>query len=240
MASTVLTDAKLYVSEFDLSGYMNAVNLEFAAEMLDETTFGQTTRVHTGGVKSVVAGAEGFWQAVPDAALFARIGVQNAPVTISPTGAADGGLAYLFRAIHAEYAPGGSHGELLGFSTSMEGSDGAPLVRGLVLQPAGSETETGTGTGRQLGAVAAGKTLYASLHVLSASSGDTLDVIVQSDDNSDFSSPTTRLTFPQASAVGSGWQTLAGPVTDTWYRVSFTIAGDGDPDFSFVVAVGIA
>lgn len=243
MATQVLTDSKLYVAGFDLSGQMNALGLDYSAEMLDATTFGADTRINAGGTKAIVAAHEGLWDsstsAAPDPVIFSRVGTQNVPVTICPTTGADGEVAYIFRAIHSEYSPAASRGELLAFSVTMEGSDGAPLVRATVLQPAGAETTTGTGTGRELGAVSSSQSLYGALHVISASSGDTLDVIVESDEDNNFNTATTRLTFSEQSAVGSEWQSVAGAIADTFYRVSFTIGGT-DPSFSFVVAVGIA
>lgn len=241
--SQVLTDAKLYVAGFDVSGDMNALALTYSAEMKDATTFGNSTRVNAGGLKSIVAQHEGLWASNgtddPDDVFFSRIGTADIPVTICPTTGADGEVAFLFRAVHSEYTPGAEVGELYAFTVSMQGADGAPLVRGKVLQPAGAETASADGTGRELGAVAADETLYGSLHVLAASgTTPTLNVIVQSDADNTFASPLTRLTFAQKTAIGSDWQTVAGAITDTWYRVSFTIGGT-NPSFSFVVAVGI-
>ncbi|MGH2710617.1 MAG: hypothetical protein ACRDH9_05370, partial [Actinomycetota bacterium] len=82
-----------------------------------------------------------------------------------------------------------------------------------------------------------GKTVYAALHVLDASAGDTLDVIVQTDDGAGFASPTTLITFDQAAAVGAQFKTAAGNADD-WYRVNFTIGGAG-PSFKFVAVVGV-
>lgn len=242
MASQILQDAKLYIASYDLTGDMNALALTYSAEMRDATTFGNDTRVNTGGIKSVVAQHEGLWRAEgdgPDDVIFSRVGAQDVPVTISPTDGGDGARAFMFRAVHSEYSPGGSVGDLLAFSVSMEGSDGAPLVRGTILQPAGAKTASGTGVGRQLGAVTSAQRLYGSLHVISASAGDTLDVVIQSDVDNTFGTPVPALTFNQQTAIGSDWQSAAGPVSDTWYRVSFTIGGTS-PSFSFIVAVGIA
>lgn len=243
MATLTLTDSKLYVAGFDVSGDMSALSLAYSADALDATTFGNATRISTAGLKSIVAQHEGFWNSdgtdQADDVFFSRIGTQNVPVSICPATGADGEPAYIFRAIHSAYNPSGSIGEMLRFSVNMEGSDGVPLVRATVLQPAGAETATDVGTGRELGAVSATQSLYGALHVLSASASDTLDVVVESDADNTFASATTRLTFAQMAAIGSDWQTAAGAIADTWYRVSFTIGG-ASPSFSFVVTVGIA
>lgn len=244
MAIQILQDCKLYVAGFDLAGDMNALALTYAAEMQDATTFGRSTRVNRGGLAAVTAQHEGLWRSngtdAPDDVFFSRIGTENVPVTVCPTTGADGEGAFLFRAVHSEYAPGGSVGDLYAFSVSMAGSDGAPLVRATVLHPATAQTATGTGTIRQLGAVVAPQNVYGALHVIAASgAGRTLNVTVQSAAAAGFASPTARLTFAQQTAAGSDWQSAAGPVTDTFYRVAYTIGGT-TPSFTFIVAVGIA
>jgi hypothetical protein len=103
-----------------------------------------------------------------------------------------------------------------------------------------ARTVTGNGTARQLGLVGATQKLYASLHVVDASVADTLDVKIQSDDASGMGTPTDRITFTQATAVGAQYATpVSGPIaTDTWWRVSYTIGGTS-PSFKFAVVVGI-
>lgn len=244
MATQLLTDVKLYAGAYDFSTDMNALALTYSAEMLDETCFGDSTRINKAGLKSVVASFEGLWDAAaaddPDRVLFDTVGTSSVPVTIAPLTGADGEVAYIFRSIQSAYTPGAQVGELFAFSVSMEGSDGAPLVRSTVLHPATARTATSTGTARQLGALSASQTLYATLHVIAASgTNPTLDVVVQSDNASNFPSPLSQITFAQRTAIGSEWKSLAGANTDDWFRISYTIGGTG-PSFTFVVAVGIA
>lgn len=240
MASLALTNVKTFVAGHDLSGQMNAVALEYSADMLDATTFGATTRINAAGIKSVVASHQGLWDASAttsvDPVLFNRIGTSDIPVVISPDGGEVGEVAYLFRAIHVEYAPGGAVGELLDYSVTMEGTGGQPLIRGAMLHN-GSATGDVTGTAVQVGAVGASAYLYAALHVMSGT-GD-FTVKVQSDSASDFSSPTDRITFTQvgtATAVASEWATrVAGAITDDYWRIVAT-----NPNTrNFAVAIGI-
>jgi hypothetical protein len=97
------------------------------------------------------------------------------------------------------------------------------------------------GTGFKVNIVSlspAGK-VYGLLHVFSATPGpDTLDVVVQSDSANTFLSPTDVITFAQKTAAGHEWKEAAGPITDTWWRISYTIGG-GSPSFTFAVAIGI-
>lgn len=241
MAPYVLTNSKLWLAEFDLSGDLNAIAIDYKAELKDDTTFGQGTRIRKGGLKVVTVDGEGFWNGgigAIDDVLFAKVGVADVPLTIAPETGAEGQPGFGLLAIVGDYAPGGEIGELLPFSVAAE-SDG-DLVRGTIMLNRTAAASANSGTALQLGAVGATQKLYAALHVIAASgTTPTLDVIVKSDDAVGFASPTNRITFAQKTAAGSQWAApVAGPITDTFWRVDFTIGGAG-PIFSFVVLVGI-
>ena len=88
--------------------------------------------------------------------------------------------------------------------------------------------------------MAAGKYLYAILHVLAVEgTNPTLDLIVQSDDASGFASAVSRITFTQKTAIGAQFASLVGPITDTYFRASYTIGGTNTPKFTIALAVGI-
>ena len=241
MPALALLDVKLFAAGHDLSGQMNACALEYAADMLDETTFGATTRINKGGLKSVVANHQGFWDAgsatAVDPVVFARVGLEDVPIVIAPEGGAVNALAYLFRAIHAEYAIGaGVVGELLPFSVAMEGTGGQPLVRGRVMHNA-SATGAVTGTAIQLGSISATQFLYGSFQVFSGSG--TFPVLVQSSSDQAFTTPNTRITFATVAtgtAVASEWATrVSGSISDTWWRITAT----NPATRNFAVAIGI-
>ena len=240
MPSLALNDVKLFAAGHDLSGAMNACALEYAADLLDETTFGQTTRINKGGIKSVVANHQGFWDAgiatAVDPSVFARVGLEDMPIIIGPEGGAFNALAYLFRAIHAEYAIGaGVVGELLPFSVAMEGTGGQPLVRGRVMHNA-SATGDVTGTGLQLGPIGASQQLYATLQVFSGSG--TFIALVQSAAAADFVGAITRFTFSTVAtgtAVQSQWGQATLVTSHTWWRIIAT----NPATRNFVLAIGI-
>lgn len=244
MSTQVLTDVAIYTDGYDLSGDHNAVALNYSAEMLDDTTFGSGgTRSRKGGLKVIGFSGEGFWNGgagLQDIVHFEKIGVANVPVTLAPAGEALGNPAYFFRCNHGSYTVGAEVGQILPFSVTAEGSGGVGVVRGELMH-VGSETTTGNKAAKvQLGAVAAGQSVYAAIHVLSVSgTNPTLDVLVRSDADSSAGSETTRITFSEASAIGSEWMSTAGAITDTWWDVSWTIGGTDTPTFEFVVVVGI-
>ena len=72
-----------------------------------------------------------------------------------------------------------------------------------------------------------------------ASAGATLNMSVQSDDNSGFTTATTRLTFTAATTRSGEYKSAAGPITDTYWRLSYSVSGT-TPSVAFAVAIGIA
>jgi hypothetical protein len=163
--------------------------------------------------------------------------------TVGATSASDtaaGNLGYLTKALRTSITLLGAVGDVAPWEANAAGT--WPLVRGQFAHPSGvARSTTGSGTAINLGAVAAGERLYASLHVLSVSgtSTPTLTVTVQSDDAEGFADPTTQLTFDAATAVGGQiLRTDGTAITDTWWRVGWTITGT-DPSFLFAAAFGI-
>jgi hypothetical protein len=83
--------------------------------------------------------------------------------------------------------------------------------------------------------------MYAALHVLSVAgtATPTITARVESSVDNTFASPTTRLTFAAATAVsGQTLRTAGTAITDTWWRVAWTISGT-TPSFLFAAALGI-
>lgn len=116
-------------------------------------------------------------------------------------------------------------------------TDAAFVQRGFVGAPLAARTTTFTGTGVNLTGPAAGRSLFAVLHV-TATTGTNLAVKVQSDDNSGFTSPTDRITFSTVSATGWQYSSVAGSLTtETWWRVTATI---GTGSFTYACYFGIA
>lgn len=241
MAVHVLTDAKLWLNKYDLSGDHSALSLGYAADAQDFTAFGQTTRVRKGGLRSVSLSGNGFWSGgtgLVDDVLFGNVGVSDSPVSIALQGGAVGDPAYLFRAYQGSYSASGAVGEPFEFQVQAEASRGEGLVKGFVLENA-TKTSTGAGTKILAGAATATQSVYAALHVITVSgTNPTLDVVVESDANASAGGETSRITFAQATAATSEWQSAAGAITDTYWRVSYTVGGT-NPSFAFVVTLGI-
>lgn len=236
MATLIMNNSKLWLAEYDLSGDLNSIAVDYSAEMHDDTVFGDTTRTRKGGLKAAQFSLSGYWDGTTDGEMFNEMGVTDQPITGAPETGADGEVAYSMNATFAEYSFSGSIGDLLPFNVTAESSDA--LVQGTIMHNA-TRTSSGNGTARQLGAVTANQDLYCAMHVITASgTTPTLDVIIQSDDNGSMTSPTTVATFTQATGVTSEWIVSAGAITDDYFRVNYTIGGT-TPSFEFIVFLGI-
>lgn len=243
MGKFVLLNARLFTGGADLTSNNN--KLDVSAEVSDEdvTNFGSAGwKEVIGGLASTEINGEGQWEAFDPSKVddnrWAALGGLG-PWTAAPAGAAVGALAYFTNALSGSYSLGGDVGSVAPWKAKGAGS--WPLVRGLIAHdPGTARTATGTGTGAQLGAVAVGKQLYASLHVLSvAGTTPSITVAIESDTSNAFGAPTTRLTFAAATAAGGQILRVPGAFTDTWWRPKWTISGT-TPSFLMLIAFGIA
>jgi len=246
MAKLVLLDSRVFVGGADLSGMGNKI------ELSEEWEAKATTNWRSGGAETVIAGvgkvmasAEGQWEAgdpsMIDDEMWANRRVLE-PWSVAPEGDSDlaaGNLMYLTKMLRTKSSIWGQVGEVAGWTADAKGS--WPLARGMSAHPSGvPRTANGSGTALQLGAVASDEYMYANLHVLSVSGTavPTITVTVQSDNGSGFASPTTQGTFAAKTAVGGEPLRIAGPITDDWWRVGWTISGT-NPSFLFLVSLGI-
>ncbi|MER6331860.1 hypothetical protein ABT298_21500 [Streptomyces sp. NPDC001034] len=244
MSKFILTDVRLFTSGADLTSTSNKVEVTTKVEEKETTNYGsQGYKELIGGLASAETASEGQWEAgdpgkVDDAA-WAQLGGIG-PWSVGPAGAAVGSLAYFTKMLRCDYKLGDAVGEVAPWTSG--GKSAWPLVRGQFAHPPGTaRTADGTGTGLNLGAVAAGKRLYAALHVLSVAgtAAPALTARVESSADNTFASPTTRLTFTAASAAGGQiLRTGGSAITDTWWRVAWSITGTG-PSFLFASTVGI-
>jgi len=247
MAVQAWTDMSILLGGYDMACRATGMNLDVTAQELETTTLcvsdGHTTRI--AGLRQVAFNAD-LLQDYDADQVDEELGLDggtltvSTPLTVLPAGTDYGAVGYTFRANQFAYEQMAPVDGLATARVSGKARRG-PAVRGTVLHPPStSRTSTGDGTGAQIGAVSATQTLYAALHVTSASgSSPTLDVVIESDDNAGFTSPTTRITFAQAGTQSWQWSSVAGAITDDYWRITYTLGG-GSPDFQFCVVAGIA
>ena len=231
----LLNDALIALGGNNLSGIMNAVAISYKAAALKDTRFGSTTDINIGGLKNVSISCKGYWDTSYDAALFGGIG--GADVLTASASPTEGSIAYFLQTLDSEYQIGTSVGDNMPFSLTADA--GGSLIRGILGANKTGITAGAAGTGFNLGAVALGQSLWASLHVVSVA-GTTPDLTmeIQGDTTNAFAAPTTVLSFGPASVPGAQFQSVAGALTETWYRANWSITGTS-PVFGFILAMGV-
>jgi hypothetical protein len=245
MAKTVLTNVRTFAVGVDLTGNSNKIELSSEVDAKESTNYGSNGwKEVVGGLAKAEISGEGQWEAGDpgkvDDASWAQLGGVG-PWSISANNsAAVGSLAYFTQALRSEYKLFADVGEVAPWTGTAKSS--WPLVRGQFAHPPGTaRTATGTGTALQVGAVAAGKRLYAALHVLSVAgtAAPTITARVESSVDNTFAAPTTRLTFAAATAIGGqALRTDGTAITDAWWRIAWTISGT-TPSFMFAASLGI-
>lgn len=243
MAMQVIKDVTALIANYDISGQAN----NFAALPVTVQALDKTNGASAGwqefepGLKSMGGTISGF----TDDMTFDSdqlTGLQNVPFTLSLNNAlAEGDIIHAYKANQTAFDRPMQVGQLLGYSGTFT-ANGAG-VKGFALH-VGAETATGASAGQNLGAVAAGQTIYAWQHVTAtAGTSPTLDTLVESDATDAWvGAETTRFTFTQETDATSGYQWLtpvAGAITDTWWRVSYTITGSAGQSFTFVTGFAI-
>lgn len=244
LTPTVLLDARIYLETADMTGFSNKVEVTSSVVDLDKTTFASGGwNERTAGLFDSQVVIDGLWDVgdltKPDDTLWANLGAAGTAVTVVPTGGTVGSLAYLGKTLESDYKPGAQVGQLLAWTATLKGN--TAIARGQILHPQGTaRTTTGNGTAVQLGGVLAAQRLYANLHVLSVSgTTPSITVAIQSNVDNTFGSPTTRLTFLADTGLDGQALSVLGPITDTWWRATWTISGT-TPSFLFAVSAGIA
>lgn len=126
MATIVYTDAKLFVGGYNLSADHSEIGLDYAADMLDVTAFGDDTRVRGGGLDTATLSGTGFWNGGTgnaDQALFGLTGATRVPLVVFADGITEGvttDKGFAFQTVVADYNIGNTVGDMLTFEITCE------------------------------------------------------------------------------------------------------------------------
>lgn len=127
MSTLHFRDARIFVDGFELSADFESIEVAFSAEMLDETTFGDSTRIRKGGLTMADVSGSGYWNGAAgavDRILFDIVGSDNKIITVFANGISEGtstDKGFSMKGVVSDYNIGGSVGALLPFDFAMSG-----------------------------------------------------------------------------------------------------------------------
>lgn len=127
MATLAFTNAKIFVDGYDISGHSASVTVVITVDMLDETCFGDGTRIHKGGLTTADITGNGYFDTAAGSAdqiLFALVGQDDKIVTVFPAGITEGGStpgAYALKGVMEHYNLQGDVASLLQFDFGIMG-----------------------------------------------------------------------------------------------------------------------
>lgn len=244
MAVTAAVEVKLFVGALRVDNATSAnITPEVATLTANRWGLGSFAGV-AAGITSYRADITAFqdWAANDIAATFRNLTGSSEVLSVCPVGSAAGSLAQIGRVLVTGAPWSGSIGELPTVQIPLRGF-GSPVGEGRVtIAETTAITGTLNGAAQQLGAVTAStKRVYAAVHILDIQgTSPTLQPILQSDDNSGFSSATSQATGTAQGAVGTQWLASGwGPFTDDYWRVRL-VAGGTVTSASVLAAVAIA
>jgi len=226
--------------QYNLTSSLDSVSIDRSIAALDTTVFGLDSRTYTPGQKDGTISVEGFADPAAtgiDTILTNSFGGASTLVTMTTNGTAAGSNAYLMDAIENQYATSSSVSELVRITGEYQAAQDS-IDAGVLLIPittAGSGGVDGATHDRGAGATAPNG-FVALFHVTAASGTDpTLDMTIQTDEYSDFTSPTALTTFTTATAT-SAQRSEINVTIERYVRVTYTIGGTDTPSFTFVVS----
>lgn len=237
MGKAVLKKGLVLFGGYDLTPDINAPALQAGADALECTGLNDDTHVYTPGLQKVKVSVKGFYNVLTDAPINANLG--SSDVLTLAASQVEGNPASFLKAMPAQYVIGAQAGKL--FPMSLTGETTDRLIIGTLMARQAALSASGHGSPFQLGAVSALQAVYAALHVTNITgSGVSITVVLESNADNTFGSPTTRISFAAVTDVtGVLAQCLsaAGAITDTWWRLKWTISGTGS--FDITAAAGI-
>lgn len=224
-----LTTTKILLGQYDISGDLNKIEIDRSqAELADDTFTSAATgfRARIPGMQDGVFSLAGMVELTDDGQdeIFeTNMSLSSIPIMVGLQGFTDFNRVKFGLIQQGEYKSGGNIGGRAEFSANGRISNYV-LTDGNILAT-GAKTGTFNGTARQLGAVSASRSIWAQIHAVAKTTFTSAVFKLQSDDNSGFSSPTDRITFTTITGLTSELKTLAGAITDDYWRIvcsSFT------------------
>jgi hypothetical protein len=126
MSTILYRAAKLLIEGTEISASLNSLGVEYAAEMLDETCFGDDTRIFKGGLFHGKISADGFMDDATgiESLAFSNNGVDDVIVAVFPDDITEGALlagsGFAMKGVLSEFNLSGKVGDLLKITLAAE------------------------------------------------------------------------------------------------------------------------
>ncbi len=216
-----------YVDLVDFTGLSEELLVAGTAEQRECTNFRSGGwREYRNVLKTWQFDTRNFWSSDSatdlDPQAFDALGVGGKVIT-SGMSEVEGDPAFFAQGMIPSYSwLEGSVGDLAKARVQAVSSDGTSgLVRGRLAVEYATFTTTGAkGTALNLGAVGATQKMYATQHLF-GTPGSSITMVIESDADNTWASPTTRYTFGAFTTAGGRWATpVSGAITDSWFRAN--------------------
>jgi hypothetical protein len=239
MAVTTQTDARIFLGAFEFTSFTNQVEWGVDVATQDVSVFGSQFSQFVPGLKTLMFNTSGFNDyAAASLDEYVRTNVGTRLVgTLSNAALATGGSAIVgagvlqaWRAINAAVGAVPTVQAAIG--------DGYTAVGQITQTNSAAVTATGNSTPVNVGAVAAGRTIIASVHALTVTGTTPSLTPALASSTTSGGAYTVRATGSAMTAAGSQLITAAGAFTDTWWRLNYTVTGT-TPSFLLVAAIAI-
>ena len=244
MSKLVLKNASPMLGSLLLASQVNKIDLGVSAEEVDVSSFADNGwSSFLPGIRKSDVSLEGYVEIPePDLTLDGYL----ADATVLPFGCtityppAAGDVCYFLKAVVNYMTRKAEVGKA--FAMSLKLTPQEELVRGPILFNGDIDADGSTTPLDLTLTLDDTQRLWIAIWVTAASgTTPTLDLLLESDDDSGFPSATTRITVPQFTGVGYYIGSVDGPITpDTFYRLTADIGGTGSPSFTLIAAIGIA
>jgi len=217
-----LTNCKILLGQYDLTGDTNKIKIDRSQKEWDDTTYGSGGwRGRGSGLLDGVFGMAGIIDttaAGQDEALSNGQSLSNVPMLVTLRGATVFDRTKFGVIQQGQYQVGGGVGQRAEWNADGRIS-GYVLVNGFMMA-VGAKTGTFNGSYLDIGGVLATQKLYAQIHATVKSSFTSAVFKVQSADDAIGTNLTDRITFTTITGLTSQFATpVAGAITQTFWRV---------------------
>lgn len=226
-------NTRMLINEFNLSAYLNNIDMARDADTPETTVYEVDDRTYIAGLRNATLSLSGFVDLGSDASdevLSDTLGVETARiVTLAQNGLAVGEVVYMFQTHSTSYSPSSPVDGVVSFSADVQST--GQVDRGVSLHNISSEGSSANGTSVDNSASSSNGGV-GHLHV-SVAGGSTLDVDIE--DSSDDMSFSSLISFTQVTTTATSQRSTVAGTVERYVRAAWTIAG-GSYTFSVAFA----